>query len=442
MTIFAAVRAVKITSMNGLMKINNHALRLDETSQSRVREGAKAGECLSASIAPDSDPRNVIEAFKTFKQETGAKERKGAPLGLHLMCVVSPEWISEAGDLHDRENPRNVQLMKAAAEWVETWAGDNSLINVRLDLDEAGGGVVDLIVTPTRESRGKPVISTSKALKELREKHGDKREYSSLQTDWAEFAKKHLDQRIQRGKPIAETEREHVNADIFKEYAEKAVKTEKRAVESREQKVRENVEILKKAAGGLSTRERKAVLKDTELSDRETSLVRGESALLLKKAELDEREKRQAQIKLEFEERERALIIERNKIDEQNKHIRRTHESFAEIDASLKARSKDLQNKKIEIDHKFQSFASITNILEASVELGKGFKNPVSVVFDNFVRIALKEDALKGKNAEVTEKIISVMKTVFSEVDKINGRSGPNNPSLNRHRSRNTGRER
>ena len=54
-----------------------------------MREGAKAGECLAASIAPDSDPRNVIEAFKTFKQETGAKERKGAPMALHLMCVVS-----------------------------------------------------------------------------------------------------------------------------------------------------------------------------------------------------------------------------------------------------------------------------------------------------------------------------------------------------------------
>ena len=189
MTIFAAVRAVKITSMNGLVKANIHALRLDETSKGRVREGAKAGECLAASIAPDSDPRNVIEAFKTFKQETGAKERKGAPMALHLMCVVSPEWIAEAGDLHDRENPRNLQLMKAAAEWVETWAGDNSLINVRLDLDEVGGGVVDLIVAPTRESRGKPVISTSKALKELMEKHGDKREYSSLQTDWAAYAR-------------------------------------------------------------------------------------------------------------------------------------------------------------------------------------------------------------------------------------------------------------
>ena len=339
------------------------------------------------------------------------------------------------------KNPRNLQLMKAAAEWVETWAGDNSLINVRLDLDEVGGGVVDLIVAPTRESRGKPVISTSKALKELMEKHGDKREYSSLQTDWAAYAKEHLDQRIQRGKPVAETEREHVNADIFKEYAEKAVKTEKRVVESREQKVRENVEILKKAAGGLSMRERKAVLKDSELNDREASLVRGESALLLKKAALDEREQRQNQKNLEIAEQTRALLIEQNKIDQQNKFIARTQESFSEIDANLKLDAKNLQTKRAEIDHRFQSFTAIKNILDASVDLGRTFKNPVSAVFDNFVRIAVKEDALKGKNAEIPEKIIGLMKTVFSEVDKINGRSGPSNPGLNRSRSRDTGRD-
>lgn len=424
MTIFAAVRADKITSMNGLVKANNHAMRLDETSKSRLREGAVAGDCLAASVAPDSDPRNVIEAFKAFKQETGAKERKGAPIALHLMCVVSPEWIKEAGDLHDRENPRNAQLMKAAAEWVETWAGDNSLINVRLDLDEAGGGVVDLIVTPTRESRGKPVISTSKALKELQEKYGDKREFSSLQTSWAEYAKEHLDQRIQRGKPVYETEREHVNADIFKEYADRAVKSEKRAVERREQKVRENVEILKKAAGGLSLREKKAVSRETEISDRESSVLRAEANLLLKKAEHDEREKQLKLKILEVEARERALVVEQGKIDQQNKFMRRTQESLSEIDANLKLESKKLQNDKAEIDHKFQSFASIKTILESSVEIGKTFKSPVSVVFDNFVRIAVKQEAIEGKNAHVSEKMIGLMKTVFSEVDKINGRSG------------------
>ena len=48
-------------------------------------------------------------------------------------------------------------------------------------------------------------------------------------------------------------------------------------------------------------------------------MVRGESALLLKKAELDEREKRQNQKNLEIEEQKRALLIEQNKIDQQNK---------------------------------------------------------------------------------------------------------------------------
>lgn len=264
MTIFASVRVQKIKTMAQLVGANIHALREDKTSISRIRDGAVPGECLAASISKEGDQRNVVEAFKAFKLETGAKERAGAPIALHLLCVVSPDWIKEAGDLHDRNNPRNVQLMQSATDWVETWAGKNSAINVRLDLDEEGGGVVDVFVTPTRESRGKSVISTSKAVKEVQAKHGDKYEYSSLQTDWAEYAKKHLDQRIERGRPVDETGREHVNADVFKEYAEKAVVAEKSKVKAELQKAEILTDVLLE----------QNVVRAAELKEREDALKR------------------------------------------------------------------------------------------------------------------------------------------------------------------------
>lgn len=53
------------------------------------------------------------------------------------------------------------------------------VIATRLDLDEKGGAVVDVMVSPIRESRGKPVISTNK---ELKQETGECNEYSALRT--------------------------------------------------------------------------------------------------------------------------------------------------------------------------------------------------------------------------------------------------------------------
>ena len=87
---------------------------------------------------------------------------------MQALCVVSPEWVQQAGDLHDRDNPRNIALFEQAKAWAESWAGKGAVFGVRLDLDEKGGAVVDLMIAPVRESRGKPIISTQKPLNELK----------------------------------------------------------------------------------------------------------------------------------------------------------------------------------------------------------------------------------------------------------------------------------
>jgi len=91
------------------------------------------------------------------------------------------------GDLHDPENPRNRSLFDQAKAWAESWAGKGAVFGLSFDLDEKGGAVVDVMIAPVRESRGKPIISTQKALVELKAVTGERNEYAALQTSWAEW---------------------------------------------------------------------------------------------------------------------------------------------------------------------------------------------------------------------------------------------------------------
>jgi hypothetical protein len=209
----AAIRVNKITSISQLRGATLHGQRADETSRARLREGAEPGEGLAWSKAEDD--RDYLAAYKAHKTELEARERKGAPLCMQALCVVSPEWVQQAGNLHDPENPRNQQLFDQAREWAESWAGEGSVFGARLDLDEAGGAVVDLMVSPVRESRGKPVISTQKALKELKETTGERNEYSALQTSWADWSRAHLGREIERGTRKEITSRQHLSPETY-----------------------------------------------------------------------------------------------------------------------------------------------------------------------------------------------------------------------------------
>ena len=216
----AAIRVNKITTIAQLRGATLHAERHDETGKARVREGAEAGHALAWSKA-DTD-RDYLAAFKAHKAEMGAGERKGAPLCMQALCVVSPEWVEKAGDLHDANNPHNQQLFDQAKAWAESWAGDGAVFGARLDLDEKGGAVVDLMISPVRESRGKPVISTQKALTELKGAAGERNEYAALQTSWADWARDHLDSEIVRGTRKEITARQHMSPETYGAVMDKA----------------------------------------------------------------------------------------------------------------------------------------------------------------------------------------------------------------------------
>ena len=216
----AAIRVNKIKSIAQLRGATLHAERHDETGKARVREDAEPGHALAWSKA-DND-RDYLAAFKAHKAEMGAGERKNAPLCMQALCVVSPEWVEKAGDLHDADNPHNQQLFDQAKAWAESWAGDGAVFGARLDLDEKGGAVVDLMISPVRESRGKPVISTQKALTELKGIAGERNEYAALQTSWADWCQQHLDRDIVRGTRKEITAREHLSPETYGAVMDKA----------------------------------------------------------------------------------------------------------------------------------------------------------------------------------------------------------------------------
>lgn len=211
---FAAVRIQTIKSINTLKTIEAHGMRLDEASRTRCDMSRKE-DSLTYSIA--DDPRAVVSAYRKRKADTQAKEYKGAALGIHALCVVSPEWIKQSGDLHDPRNPRNTALFEAAKAWGNKTFGAGSVVSARLDLDEAGGGVVDLVIIPVHEVKQRGKVKNQVSVNKAYEKaFGGGRVYGKMQDSWAEYCQQHLDLSIQRGKPKSETQREHVHADILR----------------------------------------------------------------------------------------------------------------------------------------------------------------------------------------------------------------------------------
>lgn len=227
LAMLAYTRTLDVPSVQYLTAQTRHARREDRTSQDRLRPGAVPGEALAWSI--DGGPRpDYVASFKAFKKATGASERAGAKLGVHILAGVSPEWVREAGDLHDPNNPRNGELLRAAIAWANTWS-NGGCYAARIDLDETGGAVVDLLIAPTAEQRHKSgksklTVSVNKALEALSMQHTGKRsrQYSALNTSWAAFATANLDPRLRRGTAKEETGVEHVEPGRYREMMKEA----------------------------------------------------------------------------------------------------------------------------------------------------------------------------------------------------------------------------
>ncbi|MEP2784651.1 MAG: hypothetical protein ABJO67_03740 [Pseudoruegeria sp.] len=230
------VRAANVksgsTGKSSMGGIEAHAKRLDKTALlRRVREldplaWSKIGSGVSGGGC------DIWDAFKRHKEETGAVERGGASLALHMLVGVSREWLEEDGrDPHSEDNDRIQTLFREAKAWAESWAGEGSVIHTRFDLDEQGSGNVDILVVPTRMQRRKPrkkaatkevlTISTRMAKEDLRKAMKAKTSGQAMQTSWNDWCKERLDLRIQRGTSREQSQRKHVHADVLRAEGDK-----------------------------------------------------------------------------------------------------------------------------------------------------------------------------------------------------------------------------
>lgn len=250
--IFAAIRCKRLRSIAMLVAAEKHARREDQSCKIRLAEGKHMFADRTADNlvwSPTGDPLAIYDAFKQRKKEAGASERKGSALGLHLLAVISPELIREAGDLHDPDNPVNQKIFEQAKTWAEQEFGEGSLIHARMDMDEKGGGVVDLVVVPVHQQtiRGKTknIISTRKALSDISERWGDYRSFSALQNSFADFARKNIDDRIVRGVPKEISDALHYEPAVLRERDDEVSEREQLA-ECQEEQIKEKQRSLVK----------------------------------------------------------------------------------------------------------------------------------------------------------------------------------------------------
>lgn len=249
-TLFAAVRVKRISSIQHLNACAIHGRRKDPSALRRCDMG-KTKDNLSESDYSD-DPLDLVKAFKQRKASSGAKEYGKAPLGLHALCIISPDAIAKHGDVHDPNNPFNVKMFREAKVWAEKEFGKGSVIASRMDMDERGSGVVDLFIVPVREmvmrGKTKPIISVNKALDEISSKYNRRKSYQALQDCWSEHAKV-LNPDIQRGKEKTVIGDDYQPPDIFS------------------RKIEQVLSVARKRADNIITRAKnkaKAIREDSE----------------------------------------------------------------------------------------------------------------------------------------------------------------------------------
>lgn len=244
---FAFTRSQKM-DFHYLQAMTNHARRQDSVSLERVCRARTKDNLICSAYC--SDATDLRRAYAERKALTGAKEYGKAAVGIHVIAGVSPEFIAREGDPHDPRNPANFRVFEHAQAWAEKEFGPGSVISARMDMDEAGSGVVDLFIVPVREmkmrGKTKPIISVNKALEEIREKHckpGEIGAYASVNTSWVKYAQEHLDSELKRGVSKEETGRVHVVSDVFREEAEKIRRAKEEIVHHNEIIESEKVEI-------------------------------------------------------------------------------------------------------------------------------------------------------------------------------------------------------
>ena len=151
--------------------MNEAYLRQQETHGKRDRADRSPSELVpgraQASFGRSTAGDNCayVDDLRTHLKEAGARTRGGAAISLHLLFGVSAEWIQETGGIHDGRNSRVLKLFEEVKTFSEKHIG--GVYAIRMDLDERGGGVVDVFAAPVHMRSGRPRKDGSRGKKRL-----------------------------------------------------------------------------------------------------------------------------------------------------------------------------------------------------------------------------------------------------------------------------------
>ena len=136
---------------------------------------------------------------------------------MHLQLGISPDWFGD--QLFDPGSDRVRKVTAVATRFVEKHLG-GGVFAARFDVDEeSGGGVVDVFASPVHENArsGRKVVSCRKSVQALGKASGHAgKPLRGLQDLWHRECASKLDEAIERGAPVEETQAVHLGVDEYK----------------------------------------------------------------------------------------------------------------------------------------------------------------------------------------------------------------------------------
>jgi hypothetical protein len=422
---FASARVHHIDTWGYIETQRAHAFREDKHLKS-VRSGAIPQDGWAYSPVTPEEPRDYVRAFQAVPQHFQARYRNSAPLGVHILLYVTPTWIEETGDLHAKDNPRNRMLYQAAQDFVRDIPG---LVAARMDLDEEGGGVVDIFLAPIfpRQSRLRkdgtrgpdiPEISVSKLDALWRTRSGERVAFSGLQTLWAEYCGKVLDPRLERGRRKSETGREHLSVPEYKAAVERAAAMTAEAEAIMEQARQIAAEIRD---------ERTKLEEQTSEFARQSNILHAQEARLAAEQDAVNHIVQQAQIsqirarrteadgralqkglaaQKAFLSRERANVQhERARITEDYRHLKETREQLAAELEAVRRLQEDAVRRQEELDNGFRQLAADQSRLNAAHERrSRLIEADRKVLDDEQERLEIWERQFAERSEQITRR--------------------------------------
>ena len=295
---FVAARLYRLKGLRALRGQQDHANRLDETSRLRHRKEGNPCETLAFNPwlgdrpAYPAAPFDYLGDFDRMLAQREIKTRGNAAGVAHFIFQVSKEWISEVGSLHDPLNPRNMGTFECAIGWAYATFGKDSILSARMDMDETGGGTVDVFVCAEAGTKlGKKYISISPALRRLQTRYGSRNTFVALQDCVAEYAQAHLDPALQRGNPKEGKGPDRVSPENYKarainERRRERLETVRQGNKGRRAALRAEAERLEREASRLSVLDATLSRRSGQLDEQRLALYAKEAAVARQAAEL------------------------------------------------------------------------------------------------------------------------------------------------------------